>query len=509
MGHQYGVAGLCNVAMLSISPALKRVFRCRGLYRLSLYAGLALLFGWCGATGGCKRQAGDLDDKPFVFKPPFEANLLFISIDTVRADHLGCHGYDRPTSPRIDELAAESHRFAAAYTVMPTTLPSHASMFTSLYPAQFGVLRNGQVLAAEAYTLAERLKERQFATAAFVGAVVLHPLSGLEQGFDTYISPPDDEWPAGRVRELACEWLRDNSDKRFFCFVHLFDPHTWYEAPAEFAALLEAPARRLPPDRAFVKSPQAFTPKLCRESINAYDAEIRYADHEVGKLLDTLSELGLDERTIVVVVSDHGEAMDELLQHYGFAFGHGKFLYRDQLHIPFVARLPREFGLPGPVVHEEPVSTLDLLPTVLELLDVPCESPFEGRSLVAVLAGRSIADRPIIAERRSMKGVPAIGPELRGEQFSVIDGQWHWICSSSRPDELYDLAADPQERTDVLAGHTQIADNSRSVLDAWLASAGHALWEGGKETTDPELLRGLEALGYVGRSGETAGGTED
>lgn len=472
----------------------------------------ALVAGVLGRPGRNSRGASEVvsaadDDrsprKPSVetskFTPPFEANLLLISVDTTRADHLGCYGYERPTSPRIDTLAATGHLFQAAYTVMPTTLPSHATMFTSLYPAQLGVRWNGARVRSQAYTMAERLSEHGFETAAVVGAVVLHPRLGLKQGFDTYLCPQEGEWPATRVRTLAGKWLRRNQDKRFFCFAHFFDPHTAYNAPRELAAMFAAPHRRLPPERAFITRTGVFTAKLRTETINAYDAEIRYASDEVGRLLGQLSKLGLRERTIVVFVSDHGETLDELFDRYSYAFGHGEFLYRRELRIPFILWLPKDFGFAAPATHTEPVSTLDLLPTLLELLGVPCEPPFEGRSLVPLLMGETLDPRPIISERHALTARQRRrSPLMQGVEFAVTDAQWHWIHSTSRDDELLDIKADPFERENVLARHPETAARLAVVLQAWSETCGASPAEAKEEPVDPEIIRALRSLGYLG-----------
>lgn len=463
-------------------------------------ASVAGVLAW-GSTAGHSDQQPT--SKPSTragqFTPPFEANLLLISVDTMRADHLGCYGYNRPTSPHIDGLAADGHLFEATYTVMPTTLPSHATMFTSLYPAQHGAQRNGTTVPAEAYMMAERLREHRFETAAFVGAAVLSPSLGLRQGFDTYIAPAFHEWPATRVQRAAAKWLRQHRDKRFFCFVHFYDPHNWYAAPREFAARFQAPPRQLPPERGMVKRAQAFTAELCTQTINAYDAEIHYADNELGVLLDQLARLKLRERTIIVVVSDHGETLDELLQRYGYAFSHGDFLYRRELRIPFVLWLPKAYGLPGRGVHGEPASTLDLLPTLLELLGVPCAPPFEGRSLVPLLAGQELAPRPIISARHEvLEKQVRKHPTLRGAEFAVIDGPWHWIHSSGRDDELLDIRADPQESENLLSKHPETVGRLATILRRWSESLGAPLDRTGEQPVDPEIIRSLRALGYLG-----------
>lgn len=444
-------------------------------------------------------------------EPPL--NVLFVSVDTTRADHLGCYGYTRPTSPNIDALARSGHRFNAAYTVMPTTLPSHASMFTSLYPAQLGVHRNGLTVPDEADCLAERLRSQGYETAAFVSGTPLHPKFGLDQGFDTYVAPPDREWPAQRVRREASKWLAANGGNPFFCFVHFFDPHTWYDPPDAWRKLLDAPAGRQPPARGFVASATSparpeFTPDRNAAAIRAYDAEIRFADAEIGALLDDLDRLGLASRTIVVLVSDHGESLDELLDRFGYAFDHGEFLYRAELRIPMILRLPETLGLGGATTHDDVVSTLDLMPTILELVGAPLEEPFEGRSLAPLFTGGTLAPRPVVSERRIMTS-----PEIRdapvalgAREHSVIDGGWHWL-QCERGDELFDMTSDPEERTNLLGDDATRQARMTETLERWRTSAGEPIFAaaaGGTE--DPALVRQLKALGYLG--GESEGNEE-
>jgi arylsulfatase A-like enzyme len=430
--------------------------------------------------------------------PGRQTNLLFVSIDTLRADHLSCYGYERETSPRLDALATGGRRFANAWTVMPTTLPSHAAMFTSLFPREIGARANGMVVPPGAWTLAERLAQEGFATGAFVSAAPLHPRSGLGQGFEVYDHPPDAERRGEVTRERAVDWLREHSGERFFGFVHLFDPHTWYTAPRAQRELFRAPGGQQPPERAFVTRPEALTDEVRRAAVDAYDAEIRYADDQLGALLDELEVLGLAERTVVVVLSDHGETLDELLDAYDYGFDHGEFLHRRELHVPLVLRVPA--GLPGsgPGLHEDLVTTLDLLPTLLELVGAPRAQPYLGRSLVPLLEGEALQALPAFAERRlltrqELERPPS--PVLAGGELSVATTDWHLVRSAGRPLELFDLENDPLERRNAAADHPRIVERLEALLDAW--SEAHAAGSSARGEVDPELLEALRALGYA------------
>ena len=284
-----------------------------------------------------------------------EYNLLFVSIDTLRADHLSSYGYARETSPNLDALAARSQRFENAWSVMPTTLPSHTAMFTSLYPSLVGVEANGSRVDPSAHTLAERLAERGFTTGAFISAPTLDPEFGLDQGFGTYDSAAGKR-RGDETRERASAWLREHRDERLFLFVHLFDPHTWYDAPTAQLKMFRAPPGPLPPERSFLTGQDQLGPAQRTAITAAYDAEIRFADEQLGRLLSELENLGLDDSTLVVVTSDHGETLDELIDTYAYGYDHGEFLHRRELNVPLIIYVPGK-DVEGRV-HAEPVTSL-------------------------------------------------------------------------------------------------------------------------------------------------------
>lgn len=431
--------------------------------RASRAAGLAcalLLAAGCG--GG--EEGGDAPG----YRPPLAANLLLVSIDTARADHFGCYGYHRPTSPAIDTLAAEGQRFEAAYTVMPTTLPAHAAMLTSQYPRQMGVRSNLGVLSEGELTLAERLRARGFATAAFVSAKVLHAETRIDQGFDTFRAPEVGQWRGNHARSLAGEWLGEHATERFFCFVHLYDPHVPYDPGEEDRAAFDVQSEHpLPPVDvvAFMASPERLTPDVVEDSIDAYDAEIAFADRQVGMLLRQLENFGLLEKTVVIVLSDHGETFDELAAEYGYAFDHGEFLHPRELRVPFLLRAPAAFGFP-PRAIAQPISLLDVLPTALELCGVPCEAPHEGRSLVPLLAGGEVEGATIVAERHGFVTPP--NAWMQGEERALLHDPWLLVRSDGRGTRLFHLDDDPLAIHDLSATAAEEATRLESRLERWL-----------------------------------------
>jgi len=425
-------------------------------------------------------------------------NLLFVSIDTLRADHLSCYGYARETTPSIDALAARSQRFSGAWSVLPTTLPAHAAMFTSLNPKLLGSTSNGFPVAASAHTLAERLSEHGFRTGAFVSSAPLHPVFGLDQGFEVYDHPAGEERRGDVTREHAVEWLRARGSGRFFCFVHLFDPHTWYDAPEAQRALFGAPPGPLPAERNFLEHPEVLDAAQRGALAAAYDAEIRFADAQVGELLAALEESGLADSTLVVVTSDHGETLDELIDSYRYGYDHGEFLHGRELHVPLIVHLPGD-GVAR--VHAQAVSQLDFLPTLLELLNVPRDGWMLGRSLVPLLQGGRLPERPVYAERRALsRGEEQHSPSpfLAAEEFAVTSEGWTLITSSGRSDELYELASDPDGAHDVSGEQPAQLERLHGLLQTWRATQKTLAQESGEPPTpiDPALVRALRGLGY-------------
>ena len=423
-------------------------------------------------------------------------NLVLISVDTLRADHLGAYGYDRATSPNIDRLARRGQRFEHAYAVMPTTGPSHAAMFTSLYPRQVGVRTNGQTLADEALTLAEQLRDHGYATAAFISSVVLAARYGLQQGFDAYGEPETGR--ATRVGTAtvaeASKWLADRPQHRpFFLFVHIFDPHTPYEAPEHLRRALGAPDPPSPPGREFVGSPAPFGPDEAAAAVRAYDAEIAAADEAVGALVDALATSGLDATTVVALVSDHGETLGELLDSHGYAFDHGEFLYEHQLRVPLIFRLPDPAGAGRGVSHATPVSLLDVAPTLLDLLGVEPLPLMLGRSLRPLMEGKSVDPLPVFAERRSFASTPR--ELLRGDAVAVLRWPWWVVHAEAVGPELL-RAGGPWQGPVELANHGAVATGLLQDIDR-RTRAVTPLLESGTLEADPKMLERLRALGYI------------
>lgn len=407
-------------------------------------------------------------------------NLVLVSLDTVRSDHLGCYGYELAETPNIDALVQHGVQFDDAVTAVPLTLPSHATMMTGLYPPRHGVLANGlSRLASSHDTLAEDLKEHGYETAAFIGSFVLDEHCGLAQGFDTYDfqvsdagyypgNPTMNRRPADEVTDAAVSWLRKRQEegrsKPFFMFVHYFDAHVPHSSPLTKA-------------RRFADRP--------------YDACIAYIDQEFGPLLAALDTAGLRERTLLVVVSDHGEGLGE----HGEST-HGTFLYGATVRVVFILSCPGLFQAGPYHVRDHIVSLTDLRPTLEDLLGLPVPKPVDGMNLVTDVPGK---DRAVYIGTRLPFYVARCSP-LYGLQRHADK-----YIRAPEP-EYYDLAADPGELHNLYAKRPSMAGPLAQELTRMQQGWGAPDAESRRGLSAEERSR-LGSLGYVQSAGGVA--TED
>lgn len=395
-------------------------------------------------------------------------NVLLISIDTLRADHMGVYGYPRPTTPHIDAWARTGIVFTQAWAPSHHTLVSHMSLFTSQYPDVHRILAwnrsaKGVALDERGVTLAEMLHSAGYSTAAFVRSCYwLDARFGFAQGFDSYRARGGDA--ALMNRAAVFPWLHKHRDERFFLFVHYYDVHSdWrnlpYASPPGFRSKFTSDYHGSFTGCGDGVCATRYLMKLDREGkqLDAadldyirglYDGGVAFTDQQVGALLDELKALGLYDRTLVALIADHGEAFRE----------HGRFihsqLYREITHVPFILSGPKPFA--GPRRIDEPVQILDLMPTILDVLGIPPVPEIQGRSLLPLMEGGAGPTAPIFMTGR------------RG--FGVVEGQWKLIF---RPGvsrgELYDLAADANERRDLMATHPVVARRLMETLKSWRA----------------------------------------
>ncbi|MGE0360593.1 MAG: sulfatase-like hydrolase/transferase [Vicinamibacterales bacterium] len=396
-------------------------------------------------------------------------HVLLVTLDTLRADRVGAYGYTAAQTPVLDALAARGARFAAATTTTPLTLSAHTSLFTGTWPTAHGVRDNtGFYVDESVQTLAETLKARGYRTGGFVGAFVLDRRWGIAQGFDTYFDDFDLSEDVGpgldaiqrrgsEVVDRALAWLGQPSDAPSFAWVHLYDPHTPYDAPAEFAA-------RFPATRD-----------------GAYDAEVAYTDAQVGRLIAALDASGRRDDTLVVVLADHGE---QLGQHQEQS--HGFFVYDASVQVPLIVAGP---GVTPRVVSDQ-VRIVDVMPTVLDLLGVERPAAIQGTSLRPALDGQR---QELLAFSESWY------PRFHygwSELQAVRDGAFKFILAPRR--ELYDITKDPGETANLAASDPARADRMERALRALVAQTTRAEAAKGPQAIDPAAEQRLRALGYVG-----------
>jgi arylsulfatase A-like enzyme/Flp pilus assembly protein TadD len=431
---------------------------------------LAVAAAACLAAGGCARQA---PPSP----PPRAEHVVLVTLDTLRADRLGCYGNRDVATPRLDRIAAEGALAAEASAHVPLTRPSHASILTGLLPPEHGIRDNvSPAVVPEVPLLADVLRKAGFATGAFVSSVVLTRQSGLDRGFDVYADR--FEGAAGDAQFLntvqrkgedtlreASAWLEAQRGRRVFLWVHLYEPHDPYEPPEPYAT---------------------------RYAGRLYDGEVAWTDELVGRLDDRLAALGLRDHAALIVTSDHGEGLGE----HGEQL-HGFFAYQTTLRVPLLVRAP---GVRGGTRLSSTVRLADLFPTALDLAGVPAPAgaAASARSLAPELRGGPALPEPVTYAETLVPLLHFGWSDLR----VVREGRWKYI-QAPRP-ELYDLQSDPGELTNVAAAHAARVDAMRGALSRTLERERAARLTAAPVSAD--LIEKLGALGYVGGGGtaETA-----
>jgi len=474
-------------------------------------------------------------------------NLVVVVLDTLRPDHLGCYGYARPTSPNLDRLAGQSAVFEQAQTSSPWTAPALLSLMTSLHPSVHQVhdFPNPGRMSEGVTTLAEVLRQAGYETAAFTEGGYAKGEFGLDQGFDHY--PPNEGDELSNVSNLThpsrlasnldrtLEWLRAPRDRPFFLFFHTYEAHGPYRAPQEFirrlrptwdeavehARVREAierwnTSREIDRDglillevhqhhcaldgQPAIEHEQAlrarlaslreegapFPPEVLALVRDLYDAEIAYLDSELERLWKELDALGLSDDTVVVVTSDHGEALGE----HG-RIGHGTVLHEELMRIVLLVRAPRV----APQRVGQLACSVDVMPTALELSGVPLPaSPLQGRSLAPLLNGSK-------QDLTFAYGTAVTRPGQEMSWHALRSGPWRYVADDSEGRRwLYDLRSDPGEERDVLAERSEIAERLAILLASRLRAdqlLRRDVEAASKGELDPDMLRELRGLGYV------------
>jgi arylsulfatase A-like enzyme len=440
--------------------------------------------------------------------------IVLVSLDTLRADALTPYGYVRPTSPALARFAREAVRFEQAHAHATATLPSHLSLFTSLYPPQLGITRNDGHnetqaktrlrLPDAAFTLAEALQEKGYRTLGFADGGFVHPFYGMDQGFDRFelATGPGLYWnqlPRTLERIEAALAAREQRGERepLFLFVHCYDIHEPYSAAPRFERRFSAGTYlEFEAKRGFAARPALLsrhraelTPDDVAWARGLYDNGVRATDAAMAGLFALLRRHGLYDGALIAILSDHGE---EFLDHGDF--GHGPRVYQELARVPWLLRLPgaRQAGR----VIAAPVGLVDVAPTLLDLAGLPLPQAFGGRSLRGVIegtdAGAWLEQRPLLIE----------APDARLGALALRLGREKLVLPRREgPAELYDLRDDPGETRDLAAAQPERTAQLRSELETWVAELQR---QGARAGTlavpneEPNPARGaLEALGYV------------
>ncbi|WP_419190940.1 sulfatase [Saltatorellus ferox] len=500
--------------------------------------------GWAISCAGSAAPP-EQDDLPHGIK-----HVVVISVDTLRADFLSCYGHEYVKSPTIDGFEEEGVRFSQVMSAAPTTLASHTSLFTGKYPHSHGVPRNGYEVPEANEMLAEVLARFGFTTAGFVGAAPLDTDVMFHQGFEEYdaqFTLVEDvregiyQRSAPEVNAAALAWLDEIDLKRhdrLFLFLHYFDVHAPYSVPAPFGGMysshasdhgalaaidtsmegfkvvrkeLMEEARRLSPGKQRQPPEEGFAERL-RESGSAavraadamiaeYAAGVTWTDHHLGELFVALKARGLWEETLIVITADHGET---LYDHTNL-FNHGNSVFASETHVPLLVRFPGgQFA--GRTI-DAPVSNVDVMPTVLDLLELPAPTEVEGVSLKPLIEGEALDRGPIFSEATKPYDKLNFNADPlwknQGKYQAVRVGRYKYLFRL--PDNkfrLYDMESDPDEEKNLLregadapAGVKAIEERLDGILRGWRASAAPLAAE---QSLSDSQRRALEALGYSG-----------
>lgn len=454
-----------------------------------------------------------------------KTNIILITLDTTRADHLGCYGYGPRTSPFLDSLAARGVLFEQAYTTATWTLPAHTSLFTGMMPAVHGVGYSNFFVSPEIQTLAEQLQANGYSTAGFIGGPFLVSAFNINQGFDYYDEQLDPHsvlkrmllfraaslllkrnfWPADgqrRANEINnqvfpyLDWV----DRRepFFLFVNYFDPHEPYDPPESARREMDIHTALAGHLRHFVINKRTgvaehrdgteITEEEFRQLRSLYDGEIRFLDDQLSLLWQKLESEGLLDNTMVILAGDHGESIGE----HQF-LDHGHTLYQEQVHVPLLVLGPGDWTGGKRIV--TPVQIMDVFPTILLQAGLTPVETIQGRNLAPLLLNAGAMDRPVLAELD-------IDPHPRYKAFQrslrmILEQQNKLIEASNQMHEMYDLVRDPLEKDNMIRNEPEAAQQMRDRMNDHFRLMGTMRHKGQHGELDPETREKLKALGYI------------
>jgi arylsulfatase A-like enzyme len=522
-------AAAALLALACLPPLAALLRRGRSGRRTAAVVVLLLAVGAWGAVHGFTGRGGGAT-APRTAVRPTGPNIVLVTIDTLRADHLSCYGYDRPTSPNIDAFAREATLFTRAYSQSSWTKPATASLLTSHYPTMHGANLEVSRLADAETLVFEPMRAAGYITAVFSGNPWITPEYGFDQGVDRFYSVYDERFARvtllmqalkrvnrlvesqarvyngvktlvqgelsttardARLNAEALLWLAAQGDRPFFAYLHYMSPHHPYDPPppwdTKFNPHPHDPPVTYYPRKSFYfyEEGEPLSPDRLADMIGRYDGDIGFVDDVFGRLVAELRRTGLLERTVVIVTADHGE---EFFEHRNW--GHGHSVYNELLHVPLIVRWPAAFR-PGARV-DEPVMSADVVPTILALAGVAPTAPLAGQSLVPLGGGAALAgddgDR-VYSELLYRYGA---GYSLQGRERKLVET----VIGGETRQTLFDLTVDPREQRNVLDGKP--GDGALvSHLDGLRRWAGEHHVAAGETTITPDMDQRLKALGYV------------
>jgi arylsulfatase A-like enzyme len=452
----------------------------RDLLKHSLYGGLAASLSPCLWLSGCSKNHDS------------NINIVLITIDTVRADHLSCYGYRRRTSPNLDKLAAESVLYSDAISTSSWTLPSHASLFTGKFTSSHGARYDPQgplyltdaisgpkawrnfrarSLGKDEVTLAQILKQAGYETGALVGGPWLKRIFHLNKGFNYY----DDEQIstlngrlARHITDRAAKWINEIKEKYFFLFLNYFDPHHPYLPPKNFAGVF------LPE----IITKRASKKTTIETTIARYDAEILYMDYHIGKFLEQLKAYGLYDNTMIVVVSDHGEMFGK----HG-KVGHGDYLYQELIHVPLFVKYP--FSEVSPKQTNVPIQINDIFAVILNRLGI--EIPQDTQASMPPQI-----EHPVLAEVFPLEPL-----SKDGHWRAIFDEDYKFIWNSKKNHQLFNLKNDPHENDNLVSLKPNRVKKMLTELNKYLGRLPKPGPPDNVERLDEQTKEALKSLGYV------------
>ncbi len=444
----------------------------------------------------------------WLLRTPRSPDVVLITVDTLRADHLGCYGSSVARTPAIDALAAGGLLFENAVAPLPETRPSHQTLFTSLYPGDHGVLSNASRLAPDKLALPALFRVAGYATAGFASCSLFSTAAGTVLGFSDFEAAGQSQIAAHEVVPRALDWLAGRDPEQpIFIWLHLFDPHMPLEPPPPY-------------NRGASPNQTEALPSLSWEQITAiaerhggdlpgevldrarelYAGEVEYADHWLGRFFAGLRAVGRDD-AVVALAADHGECFEN-----GVFFEHSQCLGEGALAVPLILHAPGRVG-PGRV--SAAVELLDVAPTLLRLADLPVPQSFAGRGLLArrdatvsdaffqhpVYPGWEVSQRrEWFGALRSVAGEPVEPLVTDRLQVGVRRGHFKYLRRGAR-ESLFDLEEDPEERFDLAAERPEVLEELRNAVRRWLRQ--HPIDLGQTDDVDPQLIESLQALGYL------------